>query len=65
VVTVRVLVDENGQVAQVEQSGPRAGLGFDRAAVEAAQESRWQAATKDDRAVKMWVDLRLEFRPED
>ncbi len=62
-VPVRVLVDEQGRVARVEQVGGRVGMGFDRAALDAASQTTWRAATKDGVPVKMWIDVRIEFRP--
>jgi TonB family protein len=63
IVQLRLLVDENGRVARVETVGNKAGFGFDDAAIDAANRTAWQAATKDGVRVKMWVDLKIEFRP--
>lgn len=62
-VNLRVLVDENGKVLQVESVGERAGFGFDEAAITAARRSDWKPAVKDGVRVKMWVDLKIDFRP--
>lgn len=63
VVVLRLLIDERGTVAEVQQTGPKAGMGFDRAAFVAAGKTTWQPAMVDDVPVKMWVDLRIEFKP--
>ena len=63
VVVLRLLVDDQGNVAEIEQSGAKAGMGFDRAAFEAAERTTWQPALVGDVPVKMWVDLRIEFKP--
>jgi TonB family protein len=62
-VRVRVLVDENGKVSQVEQGIEKVGLGFDQAALEAARTTRWTPPERDGVKVKMWVGLSLDFRP--
>ena len=63
VVVLRLLIDEQGNVAEVQQSGAKAGMGFDRAAILAAEKTTWQPAMVGDVPVKMWVDLRIEFKP--
>lgn len=63
VVQLRLLVDENGRVERVENIGKKEGFGFDDAAVDAANRTAWKPATKDGVRVKMWVDLKIEFRP--
>jgi TonB family protein len=62
-VDLKVLVDERGNVIQAEPTGPRVGLGFDEAAMEAARRSTFHPATKDGVRVKMWTMLRVTFRP--
>ena len=62
-VTVRVLVDETGRVSRAERSGPKAGLGFDQAAIASAKQTFWQPATKEGVRVSMWVELKIHFRP--
>ena len=62
-VTVRVLVDENGQVEKAELSGDKAGFGFDDAALHAARDTEWKPATKDGVNVKIWKSLRIVFDP--
>ncbi len=61
-VNVRVLVDENGKVAQAERIGNKVGFGFDEAAVDAARRVNFRAATKDGVRVKMWHTLRVDFK---
>ncbi len=63
VVTVRILVDENGRVPEAERVGSKAGMGFDQAAINAAKLTRWQPATKEGVRVKMWAELKVQFRP--
>ncbi len=62
-VQLRLLVDENGNVAQIERVGEKAGFGFDEAAEAAARKTQWIAATQLGVRVKMWVDLKISFRP--
>ena len=62
-VVVRVLVGPDGRVQQVEKVGPKAGLGFDRAAEEAARASTWLTGTRNGEPTAMWAELRFEFRP--
>ena len=62
-VIVRVLVDETGKVIKAETLGKKVGLGIDEAALDAARDSRFRAATKDGVPVKMWHSLRFDFRP--
>jgi protein TonB len=62
-VSVRVLVDETGQVLEVERLGDEVGDGFDQAALDAARKSTWQPATRDGVAVKMWRTVSIRFEP--
>lgn len=62
-VLLRVLVDEAGEVSEVERIGKRVGSGFDEAAVQAARQARYRPGTEDGRAKAMWTTLRIEFRP--
>jgi len=62
-VQIRVLVDENGRVLETEQVGPDVGFGFDQEALNAARGTTWRPAMKSGVPVRMWVDLRIEFRP--
>ncbi len=63
-IKLRILVDENGRVADVQPDGEPAGFGFDEAAEAAARRTRWSAAQKDGVRVRMWVDLTIAFRPQ-
>ncbi len=60
-ILVRVLVDENGRVAQAIAPGPDP-FGFSRAARAAALKARYEAATRDGIPGKMWTELPFEFR---
>jgi len=60
-VEVRVLVDERGNVRDVEPLGKKAGFGFDSAAVEAARSAKYRPAMKDGVRVKMYVNLTIRF----
>lgn len=62
-VQLRVLVDENGRVLETQQIGGRVGFGFDQEALAAARETTWRPAMKSGVPVRMWIDLRIEFRP--
>jgi TonB family protein len=63
VVVLRLLIDEEGNVAEIQQAGAKAGMGFDRSAIMSAEKTAWKPAMMDGVAVKMWVDLRIEFQP--
>lgn len=62
-VDIRVRVDEGGRAVEVRQLGKKAGLGFDKAALDAAALTTWEPATLNGVRVSTWVDLRIEFRP--
>jgi TonB family protein len=62
-VNLRILIDENGRVTQVQRVGDAVGFGFDEAAEAAARRTDWKPASKDGVRVKMWIDLRIDFRP--
>lgn len=63
VVTVSVLVDENGQVQDVRMLEPvKQKVGINEAAMAAARAARYQPATKDGVRVKMWTRLRIPFK---
>lgn len=62
-VQLRVLVDENGRVIETEQLGGSVGFGFDQEALNAARATTWRPAMKSGVPVRMWIDLRIEFRP--
>jgi len=61
-ITVRVLVDEEGDVAEVQAVGSKAGFGLDEAALSHARNCVWAPATKDGVKVKMWTDLKVVFK---
>lgn len=64
VVDIRVLVDEKGGVLDAQRSGPKAGFGFDEAALEAAKRATFTpASTREGVRVKMWTALRVSFQP--
>jgi TonB family protein len=62
-IDIRVLVDENGRVIDAQRSGPKAGFGFDEAAMDAARRTTFSPATKDGVRVKMWSTIRVAFQP--
>lgn len=62
-VDLRVLIDESGQVVEVERVGDEAGFGFDEAAVAAARRMEWKPATKKGVRVKIWWPVRIAFQP--
>ena len=63
VVTVSVLVDENGQIEDVRMLEPiPQKVGINEAAMSAARAVRYQPATKDGVRVKMWTRLRIPFK---
>ena len=62
-VDIKVLVDENGRVADAQRGGAKAGFGFDEAALEAARRAQFKPAMKDGVRVKMWYTLRVAFQP--
>jgi len=62
-VLIRALVDENGRVTRAEVvEGDPSKLGFDQAALEAAQKALYQPATKGGVPVKIWVELPVSFK---
>lgn len=61
-VSVSLLVDQNGRVIEAHSVGPKVGMGFEQAAVDAARETIWAPAEKDGVRVKMRVELTIEFR---
>lgn len=63
VVNLRLLIDENGDVTDVEQLSEKAGFGFDEAAITAARRMKWQPATKSGVRVKIWWPVRIAFQP--
>ena len=63
VITLRLLVGTDGKVVDVERVGDEAGMGFDKAAINAALGTRWQPATRDGEPVEMWTEMRIAFKP--
>ena len=61
IVTVRVLVDENGKVLKTELV-KKLGFGFDAEAMNAAKRATWAPATKYGVPVKMWKELNVKFQ---
>ena len=62
-VIVSVLVDENGQVAEVRMAEPiPRNVGINEAALRAARSARYKPATKDGVRVKMWTRLKIPFK---
>ncbi len=62
-VNVRILVDENGRVADTQLISEKAGFGFDEAALAAAKKTEWKPASKDGVNVKIWRTVRIVFDP--
>lgn len=63
-VDIKVLVDENGRVLEAQRVGPKAGLGLDEAALEAARRATFTAGTtREGVRVKMWTTIRVSFQP--
>jgi TonB family protein len=61
-IKVAVLVDENGNVAEVRiKEGDPSGLGFNEAARDAARRTHFLPATQDGVPGKSWTDLNFEF----
>jgi len=60
-VQLRILVSETGEAVEVGQTGAKAGLGFDRSAIDAAREALWSPATKEGVKVRMWIELSVQF----
>jgi TonB family protein len=60
-VTLRVVIDVQGQVSEAEVVEPQ-GFGFDEAARQAAFQHRFEPARLDDQAIAARVLLRVEFR---
>ena len=62
VVTVRVLVDENGKVADAENAGTKAGFGMDEAALSYARNCQFEPAKKAGVKVKVWYEVKVAFK---
>ena len=63
VVTLRLLIDPTGKVVDVERVGPDPGMGFSKAAINAALATRWEPATADGEPTEMWAEMRISFKP--
>jgi TonB family protein len=61
-VTLRLLVDENGVVADATPLESSSGVDFESAAVDAARQWRYRPARKDGVPVKVWITEVVEFR---
>jgi TonB family protein len=61
-VTVRCLVDENGNVADTQLKGKEVGFGMDSEALAAAKTARFNPATKNGVRVKIWWDVPIKFQ---
>jgi TonB family protein len=62
-VTVRVLVSENGDVIKTEiVQGMKDAFGFDRAALLAVRQWKFEPASIKGIKVKVWVSVGIEFR---
>ena len=61
VVTLRILIDENGRVLDAKNSGATAGFGMDEAAADYARSCSFSAAAKNGIPVQMWIDLKVSF----
>lgn len=63
VVTVSVLVDENGRVLDVRMAEPiKQKVGLNEVALASAKNARYKPATKEGIRVKMWTRLRIPFK---
>lgn len=62
VVTVRVLVDENGRVIDADSAGTKAGFGMDEAAVAYARNCQFEPAKKAGVKVKVWYEVKVAFK---
>lgn len=63
IVTIGVLIDEEGRTAKTEvlrSSSP--GLGFEEAARKALMQMRWKPAYQRDRPVKVWYAVPVRFQ---
>jgi len=61
-VQIRVLIDENGNVAKTELIGKKQGYGFDEEALSSAKKTSYKPATKEGVPVKVWQTLSVVFR---
>ncbi len=63
VVSLRLLIDTNGKVVDVERLGKDPGMGFSKAAINAALATKWSAATADGEPIEMWAEMKIAFKP--
>lgn len=61
VVTVKVLVNEEGRVIDAQLAGPKVGFGMDEAALDNARATLFSPPTKNGVPVKMWAELKVNF----
>ena len=61
-VLIKVLIDENGDVAKAELDGEKQGYGFDEEALNSAKKATYRPATVNGVPVKIWQTLSIEFR---
>ena len=61
-VQIRVLIDENGNVAKAELKSKKQGYGFDEEALNSAKKATYKPATKNGVPVKVWQNLSVVFR---
>lgn len=61
-VTLRLLIGADGKVVDVERLGKDPGMGFSKAALNAALATRWEPATRDDEPIEMWAEMRITFK---
>jgi TonB family protein len=63
VVELNVLIDEKGNVAEVQLvQGAEGRSGLNEAAIENVKRRRYRAATKDGVPVKVWQPVRVMFK---
>ena len=62
-VSLRILIGTNGKVVDVERVGPDPGMGFSKAAINAALATQWRPATRDGEPIEMWTEMRIAFKP--
>jgi TonB family protein len=62
VVSVRVLVDELGRVADAETSSGKVGFGMDEAALSYARNCQFEPAKKGGVKVKVWYEIKVAFK---
>lgn len=61
-IQLRLLVDENGRVIQIERLGRTVGMGFEEEATGVARGTVWRPATKDGVKVRVWVPFSVRFQ---